>query len=77
MKRLPADYRSGRSRQRRPFEIGVPVSGSASGLLSFGGALLGANIRSAGRGAHASNESILLDRVADRVALLAGLVAEI
>jgi len=30
-----------------------------------------------GEGAHASNESILLDRVADRVALLAGLVAEI
>jgi glutamate carboxypeptidase len=30
-----------------------------------------------GEGAHAPNESILLDRVADRVALLAGLVAEI
>jgi glutamate carboxypeptidase len=30
-----------------------------------------------GEGAHAPNESILLDRVADRVALLAALVAEI
>ncbi len=30
-----------------------------------------------GEGAHAPNESILLDRIADRVALLAGLVADI
>ena len=30
-----------------------------------------------GEGAHAAHESILLDRIADRVALLAGLVARL
>jgi glutamate carboxypeptidase len=29
-----------------------------------------------GEGAHATNESILVDRIADRVALLAGLVEQ-
>jgi glutamate carboxypeptidase len=63
--------------------MGVTVEESSTGGGSDGNftAALGIptldGLGGVGEGAHASNESILLDRVADRVALLAGLVAEI
>jgi glutamate carboxypeptidase len=64
-------------------EMGVKIEESSTGGGSDGNftAALGIptldGLGGVGEGAHASNESILLDRVADRVALLAGLVAEI
>jgi glutamate carboxypeptidase len=63
--------------------MGVAVEESSTGGGSDGNftAALGIptldGLGGVGEGAHASNESILLDRVADRVALLAGLVAEV
>jgi glutamate carboxypeptidase len=63
--------------------MGVTVEESSTGGGSDGNftAALGIptldGLGGVGEGAHASNESILLDRVADRVALLAGLVAEV
>lgn len=63
--------------------MGVTVEESSTGGGSDGNftAALGIptldGLGGVGEGAHASNESILLDRVADRVALLAGLVTEI
>ncbi len=62
--------------------MGVLVEESSTGGGSDGNftAALGIptldGLGGVGEGAHASNESILLARVADRVALLAGLVAE-
>ncbi len=62
--------------------MGVLVEESSTGGGSDGNftAALGIptldGLGGVGEGAHAPNESILLDRVADRVALLAGLVAE-
>lgn len=64
-------------------EAGVVVEESATGGGSDGNftAALGVptldGLGGVGEGAHAANESILLDRVADRVALLAALVAEV
>ncbi len=63
--------------------MGVTVEESSTGGGSDGNftAALGIptldGLGGVGEGAHASNESILLDRVADRVALLARLIAEI
>jgi glutamate carboxypeptidase len=63
--------------------MGVDVEESSTGGGSDGNftAALGIptldGLGAIGEGAHAANESILLDRVADRVALLAALVAEI
>ncbi|HEY1950918.1 MAG TPA: M20 family metallopeptidase [Bryobacteraceae bacterium] len=63
--------------------MGVAVEESSTGGGSDGNftAALGVptldGLGAVGEGAHASNESILMDRIADRVALLAGLVAEI
>jgi glutamate carboxypeptidase len=63
--------------------MGVVVEESSTGGGSDGNftAALGVptldGLGAVGEGAHASNESILMDRIADRVALLAGLVAEI
>lgn len=63
--------------------IGFSIDESSTGGGSDGNftAALGVptldGLGGVGEGAHAPNESILLDRVADRVALLAGLVAEI
>ena len=63
--------------------MGVDVEESSTGGGSDGNftAALGIptldGLGGVGEGAHAANESILLDRVADRVALLAALVAEI
>jgi glutamate carboxypeptidase len=62
-------------------EIGVNVEESATGGGSDGNftAALGVptldGLGGVGEGAHALNESILLDRVADRIALLAGLLS--
>jgi glutamate carboxypeptidase len=61
--------------------IGVAVEESSTGGGSDGNftAALGVptldGLGAVGEGAHAANESILLDRIADRVALLAGLVS--
>ncbi len=61
-------------------ELGVRLEESATGGGSDGNftAALGVptldGLGGVGEGAHASNESILVDRIADRVALLAGLV---
>jgi glutamate carboxypeptidase len=63
--------------------MGIAIDESSTGGGSDGNftAALGIptldGLGGVGEGAHASNESILLDRVADRVALLAALVAEI
>jgi glutamate carboxypeptidase len=62
-------------------EAGMQIEESSTGGGSDGNftAALGVptldGLGGVGEGAHAPNESILLDRVADRVALLAGLVA--
>jgi glutamate carboxypeptidase len=63
--------------------MGVLIEESSTGGGSDGNftAALGVptldGLGAVGEGAHAANESILIDRIADRVALLAGLVAEI
>ena len=63
--------------------IGIKLEESSTGGGSDGNftAALGVptldGLGGVGEGAHAPNESILLDRVADRVALLAGIVAAI
>jgi glutamate carboxypeptidase len=64
-------------------ELGIDVEESSTGGGSDGNftAALGVptldGLGAVGEGAHAVNESILLDRIADRVALLAMLVAEL
>jgi glutamate carboxypeptidase len=61
-------------------QIDIPLEESATGGTSDGNftAALGVptldGLGGVGEGAHASNESILEDRIADRVALLAGLI---
>jgi len=63
-------------------ELGVEVEESATGGGSDGNftAALGVptldGLGGVGEGAHAVNESILVDRIADRVALLAKLVMQ-
>jgi glutamate carboxypeptidase len=62
-------------------ELGVELEGSSTGGGSDGNftAALGIptldGLGGVGEGAHAENESILVDRIADRVAVLMGLVA--
>ena len=64
-------------------ELGVALEESSTGGGSDGNftAALGVptldGLGAAGEGAHAINESILIDRIADRTALLAGLLAEL
>lgn len=64
-------------------ELGISVEESATGGGSDGNftAALGIptldGLGGVGEGAHAQNESILLDRIVDRVALLAGLIAHL
>jgi glutamate carboxypeptidase len=71
-----------RDAQRLGRELGVKVEESASGGGSDGNftAALGVptldGLGGVGEGAHAMNESILIDRMADRTALLAALVAD-
>jgi glutamate carboxypeptidase len=63
-------------------EMGVTLEESATGGGSDGNftAALGVptldGLGAVGEGAHAVNESVMVDRIADRVALLAGLLAE-
>ena len=64
-------------------EIGVKIEESSTGGGSDGNFTAGLGIPTldglggVGEGAHASNESILVDRIADRIALLAGLLARV
>ncbi len=64
-------------------ELGLQLEESSTGGGSDGNftAALGVptldGLGGVGEGAHALNESILIDRIADRVALLAGLMAEV
>ena len=64
-------------------ELGIAVEESATGGGSDGNFTAGLGIPTldglggVGEGAHAQNESILLDRVVDRVALLAALIAKL
>jgi glutamate carboxypeptidase len=64
-------------------EAGIDLAESATGGGSDGNftAALGIptldGLGAVGEGAHAAHESILMDRIADRIALLAGLVARI
>ena len=64
-------------------ELGIDVEESSTGGGSDGNftAALGVptldGVGAVGEGAHATNESILLGRIADRVGLLAGLIAEL
>ena len=72
----------GRAR-RLAQEIGVEVEESSTGGVSDGNftAALGVptldGLGGVGEGAHAANESILVDRIADRTALLAKLIASL
>jgi glutamate carboxypeptidase len=69
--------------QRCAADLGVTLEESATGGGSDGNftAALGAptldGIGAVGEGAHASNESVLVDRLADRVALLAKIVGHL
>ncbi len=64
-------------------EIGISIEESSTGGGSDGNFTAALAIPTldglggVGEGAHARNESILLDRVADRVALLAALIANL
>ncbi len=64
-------------------ELGIDLEESSTGGGSDGNftAALGIptldGLGAVGEGAHAANESILIDRIADRTALLAGLLAEL
>jgi glutamate carboxypeptidase len=64
-------------------EIGIVVEESATGGGSDGNftAALGVptldGLGAVGEGAHATNESVIVDRIADRVALLAGLLVRL
>ena len=67
--------------QRLARELGIELEESATGGGSDGNftAALGVptldGLGGVGEGAHAANESILVDRIADRTALLAKLIA--
>ena len=69
--------------QRISAELGVEAEECVSGGGSDGNftAAMGVptldGVGGVGEGAHAANESILINRIADRTALLAGLVAEL
>ena len=81
LERSPAIARLFRQAQKFARELGVKLEESLSGGGSDGNftAALGVptldGLGAVGEGAHARNESILVDRIADRTALLAKLVA--
>jgi len=83
LERSPGIVQLFRTARRLAGEMGVDLDESASGGGSDGNftAALGVptldGLGAVGEGAHALNESILIDRIADRTALLAKLVAEI
>ena len=80
MERTPGTVKLLRQAQDWGREIGVEVEESATGGGSDGNftSALGIptldGLGGVGEGAHATHESILIDRIADRVALLAGLL---
>ena len=83
MERSPGIVALYRRAQRLAREIGVELEESTTGGGSDGNftAALGAptldGIGAVGEGAHAANESILVDRIADRTALIAKLLATV
>jgi glutamate carboxypeptidase len=83
MERGPGVVKLFRLAQQIGREIGVKIEESSTGGGSDGNFTAGLGIPTldglggVGEGAHASNESILVDRIADRVALLAGLLARV
>jgi len=83
LERSPAIVRLFRKAQGLARDLGVELDESSVGGGSDGNftAALGVptldGLGAVGEGAHALNESILLDRIADRTALLAKLVAEL
>ncbi len=82
MERTPAIRNLFRHAQRLAREMGVEIDESSTGGGSDGNftAALGVptldGLGGVGEGAHAPNESILVDRIADRTALMAKLVAQ-
>jgi glutamate carboxypeptidase len=83
LERSPAIVQLFRKARKLAREMGVDLGESLSGGGSDGNftAALGVptldGLGAVGEGAHALNESILVDRIADRTALLAKLVAEL
>jgi glutamate carboxypeptidase len=81
MERTPGTVKLFREAQRIGREIGVTVEESATGGGSDGNFTSALGIATldglggVGEGAHANHESIMINRIADRVALLAGLLA--
>jgi glutamate carboxypeptidase len=81
MERTPGGAALFRQAKRLAAQIGVNIEESSTGGGSDGNftAALGIptldGLGAVGEGAHAPNESILVDRIADRTALLALLVA--
>ncbi|MGA2116002.1 MAG: M20 family metallopeptidase [Bryobacteraceae bacterium] len=81
MERTPGTVRLFRLAQKLGSELGVRVEESHTGGGSDGNftAALGVptldGLGAAGEGAHAANESVLINRIADRTALLAKLLA--
>jgi glutamate carboxypeptidase len=83
MERSPSTVALFRKAQRIATELGVELEESSTGGGSDGNftAALGVptldGIGTVGEGAHAPHENILIDRIADRTALLAKLVADL
>jgi len=83
MERSPGVVKLFRTAKKLAAEIGVDLVESSTGGGSDGNFTAGLGIPTldgiggVGEGAHAVNESILIDRIADRTALLAKLVAAI
>ena len=81
MERTPGTVKLFKLARRLALEIGVDLEESSTGGGSDGNftAALGVptldGLGGAGEGAHANHESILVDRIADRVALLAKILA--
>ena len=82
MERSPGVVALFETARRHALELGVKLEESSTGGGSDGNftAALGVptldGIGAVGEGAHAAHESILIDRIADRVALLAKLIAD-
>lgn len=82
MERSPGVVALFETTRRHALELGIQLKESATGGGSDGNftAALGVptldGIGAVGEGAHASHESIVIDRIADRVALLAKLVSD-
>ncbi|MGB9606509.1 MAG: M20/M25/M40 family metallo-hydrolase, partial [Bryobacteraceae bacterium] len=83
MERSPGTVKLFRLARQIAAEMGIPLEESASGGGSDGNftAALGVptldGLGAVGEGAHAENESVVVDRIPERVALLAGLLERI